>query len=302
MICLIVADEGGRDILLHANVLRNFGQSSIADGAAILVKALKTPRGQQAIEVLEIAPPPGVQMGLQEDADAVPEDYSDLPLEPARVKWFDKDKGLASPMSMAAPRMFVHFEVLRVSGFADLQAGEAVSLRVVEGNWMDGRAGGVMGKCVAALVWCLALLACSGAVDAACAPGAVELRWQGGQARFSVDIADTDALREKGLMFRDHMAAAQGMLFVYSAPEHAYYWMKNTLIPLDMVFADQTGRVTVVHSNAAPGDLTPIDGGEGVAYVLEINGGLAARMGIVPGSEMRTALMDQSLARWSCAQ
>ncbi len=58
--------------------------------------------------------------------------------------------------------------------------------------------------------------------------------------------------------------------------------MKNTLIPLDMIFADVTGTVTRVHSNAIPGDTTPIDGGDGVAFVLEINGGLAGRLGIIP--------------------
>lgn len=136
---------------------------------------------------------------------------------------------------------------------------------------------------------------------AACAPDVVELRWKGGQARFTVDVADTEAERAKGLMFRDHMSASAGMLFVYAVPEHAYFWMKNTLIPLDMVFADATGRVITVHSNAVPGDLTPIDGGEGVTYVLEINGGLAARMGIVPGAEMRAAEIDQTMAGWTCA-
>ena len=127
------------------------------------------------------------------------------------------------------------------------------------------------------------------------------LRWTGGQARFTVEIADTAALREHGLMDRDHMATSAGMLFAYGAPAHAFYWMKNTLIPLDMVFADPTGRVTSVHSNAVPGDLTPIDGGAGVQYVLEINGGLAARMGIVPGAELRAAVVDQTMAAWKCA-
>ncbi len=137
-------------------------------------------------------------------------------------------------------------------------------------------------------------------VWAACAPAAVELRWTGGQARFSVEIADTEALREYGLMNRDHMATSAGMLFVYASPEHAFYWMKNTLIPLDIIFADQTGRVTVVHPDAVPGDLTPLDGGEGVQYVLEINGGLAMRMGIVPGAELRAAAVDPAKAAWAC--
>lgn len=131
----IVADEGGGDILLHANVLRNFGQSSVADGAAISARVQKTPRGQQAVEVLSIAPPAGPALGLtQGDAEKV-EDHSDLPLEPARVKWFDKDKGFGFANVFGRPEdVFVHVEVLRVSGFADLQAGEAVCLRIVEGK------------------------------------------------------------------------------------------------------------------------------------------------------------------------
>ena len=131
----IVADEGGTDILLHANVLRNFGQSSVSDGAAITVRVQKTPRGQQAVEVLEIAPPPGMQLNLTEEEDTFPQDYADLPLEPARVKWFDKDKGFGfANVFGRSEDVFVHAEVLRVSGFADLQAGEAVCLRIVEGK------------------------------------------------------------------------------------------------------------------------------------------------------------------------
>lgn len=150
----------------------------------------------------------------------------------------------------------------------------------------------------AGAVW-LALTASAGA---ACAPDAVELRWPGGQARFSVELADTPALRARGLMDRPSLAASAGMLFVYQSPEHAFYWMKDTLIPLDILFADAAGRVTVIHPDAVPGDLTPLDGGEGVSYVLEINGGLAARMGIAPGAEMRSAAMDQSRTAWPCGE
>ncbi|GLS88001.1 hypothetical protein GCM10010873_29750 [Cypionkella aquatica] len=140
-----------------------------------------------------------------------------------------------------------------------------------------------------------------GAAYAGCAPDAVELRGPSGVQRFSVEVADTEAKRSKGLMFVEKMPASAGMLFVYDQPKHAYFWMKNTLLPLDMVFADETGLVTAVHSNAVPQDETPIDGGEGVAVVLEINGGLAARMGIAPGSQLRSAALDQSLAVWPCS-
>ena len=144
-------------------------------------------------------------------------------------------------------------------------------------------------------------LCAAGSVHAACTPGSLDLRWPGGQAHFTVEVAADQAAREKGLMFRDHMASSAGMVFVYQAPNHARFWMKNTLIPLDMIFADETGLVTVVHSDAVPQDLTPIDGGEGVMYVLEINGGLAKRIGIAAGAEMRFDLIDPSKALWSCA-
>ena len=132
----IVTDAADGDILLHANVLRNFGQSSIADGAGVTVRVQQTARGVQAVEVLRIEPPEGATLVLaEEDQSGLPEDVTSLPLEPARVKWFDKDKGFGFANVFGRPEdVFIHVEVLRVSGFADLAAGEAVSLRIVEGK------------------------------------------------------------------------------------------------------------------------------------------------------------------------
>lgn len=132
----IVSDVASGDILLHANVLRNFGQSSVADGAGIAVRVQQTTRGVQAVEVLRIEPPPGAALVLsEEDQGGLPEDVTSLPLEPARVKWFDKDKGFGFANVFGRPEdVFIHVEVLRVSGFADLAAGEAVCLRIVEGK------------------------------------------------------------------------------------------------------------------------------------------------------------------------
>ncbi len=132
----IVADEGGADILLHANVLRNYGQNSVADGAGISVKVQMTQRGVQAVEVLSIEPPQGVTFPLgDENAPATPEEITKLPLEPARVKWFDKAKGFGFANVFGRPEdVFIHIEVLRVSGFADLQAGEAICLRIIDGK------------------------------------------------------------------------------------------------------------------------------------------------------------------------
>ena len=96
------------------------------------------------------------------------------------------------------------------------------------------------------------------------------------------------------------MARSKGMLFVYDQPQPAVFWMRNTLIPLDMIFLDATGTVTHVHENAIPLDETGIDGGDDVQFVLEINGGLAGPMGISVGNQMRHPAIDQMNAAWPC--
>ncbi|MDN5786822.1 DUF192 domain-containing protein [Pseudorhodobacter sp.] len=145
------------------------------------------------------------------------------------------------------------------------------------------------------------VLAGGAAVSAQCRADAVDLRLAaGGSVHFSVEVADDAGERAKGLMFREEMSKSAGMLFYYERPQHAVFWMKNTLIPLDMIFADGTGRVTEVHANAIPHDETGIDGGQGVLAVLEINGGLAKKLGIVPGTLLRHPGFAQSTASWPC--
>jgi CspA family cold shock protein len=132
----IVSESSNADILLHANVLRNFGQSSVADGSGVTVRIQATQRGVQAIEVLAIEPPEGVGLPLGDEAGMLSaEELRALPLEPARVKWFDKAKGFGFANVFGRPEdVFIHIEVLRISGFADLASGEAVALRVIEGR------------------------------------------------------------------------------------------------------------------------------------------------------------------------
>ncbi len=132
----VVADEGGPDILLHANVLRNFGQSSVADGARVAIKVQETERGVQAVEIIKIEPPDGSEgVPLADFADIDPEAMRAAPLEPARVKWFDKAKGFGfANVFGRSEDVFVHIEVLRRSGLADLQPGEALALRVIDGK------------------------------------------------------------------------------------------------------------------------------------------------------------------------
>ncbi|GHF53289.1 cold-shock protein [Seohaeicola zhoushanensis] len=132
----VISDEGGPDILLHVNVLRNFGQSSVADGARIEVITHRTERGVQAVEVISITPPERADSPVLTDfADMDMDALRQRPLEPARVKWFDKGKGFGFANVFGRPEdVFLHIEVLRQSGLADLQPGEALAMRVIEGK------------------------------------------------------------------------------------------------------------------------------------------------------------------------
>ncbi len=144
------------------------------------------------------------------------------------------------------------------------------------------------------------MLWAAGAAAAACRPDVAELRWPGGGARFTVEVAATPAERAQGLMFRESLPARSGMLFLFERPGRVAFWMRNTPVPLDMIFIGADGVVRRVHANAVPFDETPIEGGEGILAVLEINGGLAARLGIAPGAELRHPGMPQRLAAWPC--
>ncbi len=135
--------------------------------------------------------------------------------------------------------------------------------------------------------WALAFCMTGQAAFAACAEDKVTVRGDWGQAHFSIKLADDPEERAQGLMFVEEMATLEGMLFIYEAPRNATFWMRNTLIPLDMIFTNAAGRITHVHRDAIPLDETTIDGGDEVLAVLEINGGLAARLGIDVGDALQ---------------
>jgi len=152
---------------------------------------------------------------------------------------------------------------------------------------------------VVALVIVLFVGAAS-SVIAACKPDTVTLKNSQTEIQFTIELAQTPAERSRGLMFRDHLAQRAGMLFVFEHPQRVAFWMKNTLIPLDMIFTDRTGTVTRVHQGAIPGDETAIPGGDQVFSVLEINAGLAARYAIAPGTVLRHEVFSNGPAAWPC--
>ena len=103
---------------------------------------------------------------------------------------------------------------------------------------------------------------------------------------FKIEIVDTDAGREKGLMFRKSLAPDAGMLFDLHQSEQIAFWMKNTYLPLDMVFIRADGTISTIMANAEPYSTKQIPSAEPVRAVLEINGGQAGALGIRPGDHV----------------
>jgi len=106
-----------------------------------------------------------------------------------------------------------------------------------------------------------------------------------GDHRFTVDIARTPAQQEHGLMFVRSLPPNRGMIFPYDPPQQVAFWMKNTLIPLDIIFIDARGRIIRI-ADAKPLDETPLPSGEPAAAVLEIRGGRSAELGVKAGDKV----------------
>ena len=115
-----------------------------------------------------------------------------------------------------------------------------------------------------------------------------------GPQRFSIELAITQQEQHQGLMFRRAMPADAGMLFDLGATQIATFWMKNTLIPLDMLFISADGRVADIHERAVPLSEATIDSKVPVRAVLELNGGTVARLGIKPGDIVHHAVFGNA--------
>ena len=119
----------------------------------------------------------------------------------------------------------------------------------------------------------------------ACQDSVLEISFKGFISTLQIEIADTPKDRQKGLMFRDNLDPDLGMLFIYETPRAVKFWMKNTSIPLDIAFANETGEVLRIAYNTKPFSLDLIDGGEDIQYVLEINAGMSDALNIFVGSK-----------------
>ena len=113
---------------------------------------------------------------------------------------------------------------------------------------------------------------------------------------FVLQLAATDQQREIGLMYRENMPADQGMIFTFTKEDQMAFWMKNTHIPLDIVFINHQGRVVAIQ-HGKPFDLTSLESGEPAQYVIELNDGAAARAGLKVGDNVKVPQEVTSAAR-----
>ncbi|MGA9603197.1 MAG: DUF192 domain-containing protein [Methyloceanibacter sp.] len=116
--------------------------------------------------------------------------------------------------------------------------------------------------------------------------GTLVLKTATGDHAFTIEVMATDQERALGLMFRRSLPENSGMLFIYDPPQPATMWMKNTLIPLDMVFISSDARVHRIESNAEPFSETLIPSDGDVVGVLELNGGEAGKIGLRRGDKV----------------
>jgi uncharacterized protein len=139
----------------------------------------------------------------------------------------------------------------------------------------------------AALAFVVFLAASSGVPVQGGELDSLEIVTSTGRHAFQVEIADNDATREHGLMDRRYMAADHGMLFEFDREAPVSFWMKNTYIPLDMIFIAPSGVVTHIAANAEPLSERVIPSGGPCVAVLELNGGIAASIGLKVGDKVR---------------
>jgi uncharacterized protein len=146
----------------------------------------------------------------------------------------------------------------------------------------------VSGRRAALLVAALAACASSKSPDAGRPPARVVIETAAGQRHaVTVELARTEPERVRGLMQREKLAPDAGMLFLFDESEDHSFWMKDTLIPLDMIFVDEGGRVVGVVERAEPLTLSAREIGAPSRYVLEVNGGWAAAHGVRAGDRVR---------------
>ena len=149
---------------------------------------------------------------------------------------------------------------------------------------------GILARSAISALFLLSVRVTSVAAEVSVAKDRLRLITGDGRAHdLTVELAIDPDQREQGLMYRRQLAPDHGMLFDFGETRRVMMWMKNTFLPLDMLFISQDGTVRTIHENAVPLSEAIIDSRESVAYVLELNAGTVKRLGIKPGDRLQGA-------------
>jgi uncharacterized membrane protein (UPF0127 family) len=143
----------------------------------------------------------------------------------------------------------------------------------------------LLGGSIVAMLTCIGSVIESTASDSR-SDSMLVIATRNAEHRFTIELARTPAEMERGLMFRDRLAPDHGMLFLYEEDRAVSFWMKNTLIPLDLIFADASGLIVQIAERAVPMSTALISSTGPVRAVLEVNGGTADRLDIAVGDRL----------------
>ena len=182
---------------------------------------------------------------------------------------------MSNPIVKSRP-WFKQMGIALTLGFATLAACSSPELAQAKGDGPDTNQGQI---CAPAKLPDLS--------PAGLAQEIICLKTGGRTIPITVEIAATPQEQAKGLMFRTEIAPNKGMLFPFPTPKQASFWMKNTYIPLDIIFVQSDGVVESIAANAEPTSLKPVLSKGKVGYVLELGGGRAVELGLKPGDTMR---------------
>ena len=148
-----------------------------------------------------------------------------------------------------------------------------------------------MNRLIALLFWVVLLPSWACAQDDV-ALSTLSIQTPNSTYSFTTEIALSEEAKERGLMFRQKMPEDQAMIFAFSPPQPVKFWMKNTLIPLDMIFVRADGTIAAIAENAVPQSLDQIGVAEPVAAVVEVAGGVTHKLGIHMGDHVGGAAFN----------